>query len=162
MIGMLKGTLVSKQPPQLLLDVNGVGYEIEAPMSTFFQLPEVGKTITLHTHLTVREDAHLLYGFSSDREKQLFRAVIKVSGIGPKIGLAILSGTSADEFWEIVRAGDVARLVRVPGIGKKTGERLLIEMRDKADSDISQNFGPVTGSSSRGAGRLAVFGLQSR
>ena len=131
MIGRLHGILLSKKPPELLLDVHGVGYELAAPMSTFYQLPETGASVTLHTHLVVREDAHLLYGFASDAERQLFRTLLKVSGVGPKVALAILSGMAVDDFVRCVRNDDVAQLVRVPGIGKKTAERLLIEMRDR-------------------------------
>lgn len=132
MIGRLTGKLVLKQPPLLLLDVGGVGYEVEAPMSTFYKLPATGETVALHTHLTVREDAHLLFGFGSLTEKALFRELIKISGIGPKLALTILSGVSVDDFWETVRAGDVVRLTKLPGVGKKTAERLVVEMRDKA------------------------------
>ncbi len=131
MIGRLHGILLSKKPPELLLDVHGVGYELSAPMSTFYQLPETGASVTLHTHLVVREDAHLLYGFGSDAERQLFRTLLKVSGVGPKVALAILSGMAVDDFVRCVRNDDAAQLVRVPGIGKKTAERLLIEMRDR-------------------------------
>ncbi len=131
MIGRLHGILLSKKPPEVLLDVHGVGYELSAPMSTFYQLPETGASVTLHTHLVVREDAHLLYGFGSDAERQLFRTLLKVSGVGPKVALAILSGMAVDDFVRCVRNDDVAQLVRVPGIGKKTAERLLIEMRDR-------------------------------
>ncbi|ULQ46479.1 Holliday junction branch migration protein RuvA [Flagellatimonas centrodinii] len=132
MIGRLTGTLLHKAPPQLLLDVGGVGYEVEAPMSTFYKLPAAGDTITLHTHLTVREDAHLLFGFGSLAERSLFRDLIKVSAIGPKLALAILSGIAVDEFWQAVRAADTTRFSKLPGIGKKTAERLVVEMRDKA------------------------------
>lgn len=132
MIGSLTGRLALKQPPGLLIDVNGVGYECEAPMSTFYTLPSIGEKVTLHTHLSVREDAHQLYAFASVQEKQLFRLLIKVSGVGPKIALAILSGISVDEFWATVREGQSGRLVKVPGIGKKSAERLLVEFRDKA------------------------------
>jgi len=132
MIGRLSGTLVSKQPPMLLLDVHGVGYEIEAPMSTFFKLPSAGEAVTLQTHLVVREDAQLLYGFATQTEKNLFREIIKISGIGPKLGLAILSGIGVDDFWAAVRAGETGRLVKLPGIGKKTADRIVIELRDKA------------------------------
>lgn len=111
--------------------MHGVGYELAAPMSTFYQLPETGASVTLHTHLVVREDAHLLYGFASDAERQLFRTLLKVSGVGPKVALAILSGMAVDDFVRCVRNNDAAHLVRVPGIGKKTAERLLIEMRDR-------------------------------
>ncbi|MDD3762592.1 MAG: Holliday junction branch migration protein RuvA [Nevskiales bacterium] len=132
MIGRLTGRLLAKQPPALLIDVSGVGYELEAPMSTFYGLPAVGETVTLHTHLTIREDAHLLFGFASATEKALFRDLIRVSGVGPKMALAVLSGGSVDQFWETVRAGDVARLTKVPGVGRKTAERLIVEMRDRA------------------------------
>jgi holliday junction DNA helicase RuvA len=132
MIGRLHGVLLSKHPPQILVDVNGIGYEVEAPMSTFFHLPAVGENVTLHTHLVVREDAQLLFGFGSQTEKALFRELIKVSGVGPKVALAVLSGVSAEDFWNIVRSGETGRLVKLPGIGKKTAERLVMELRDKA------------------------------
>ena len=137
MIGRLSGRLLSKQPPWLLIDVHGVGYEVEAPMSTVFRLPPAGEAVTLETHLVVREDAQLLYGFATPQEKNLFRALIKISGVGPKVALAILSGVSVDEFWSIVRSGDGGRLVKLPGIGKKTAERLLVEMRDKSGEAAS-------------------------
>ena len=133
MIGRLRGELVIKQPPHLLLDVNGVGYEIEAPMSTFYELPEVGQITLLFTHLAIREDAHVLYGFGREDERSLFRSLLKVNGVGAKMALAILSGMSADEFARAVQEGDSASLVRLPGIGKKTAERLIIEMRDRLD-----------------------------
>ena len=132
MIGRLTGKLVLKSPPQLLLDVGGVGYELEAPMSTFYRLPAVGEAVTLHTHLTVREDAHLLFAFASPAEKTLFRELIKLSGVGPKLALAVLSGVSVEDFWNLVRAGDAARLTKLPGIGKKTAERMVLELREKA------------------------------
>jgi Holliday junction DNA helicase RuvA len=131
MIGSLRGKIASKAPPQLTVDVGGVGYELEAPMSTFFHLPAVGQDVHLLTHLVVREDAHLLYGFGTEDERRLFRGLLKVSGIGPKIGLALLSGISVDAFVLCVKNQDVDVLVRVPGIGRKTAERLLIEMRDR-------------------------------
>jgi Holliday junction DNA helicase RuvA len=134
MIGRLHGVLLYKKPPELMLDVNGVGYEVAAPMSTFYQLPETGTKVTLHTHLVVREDAQLLYGFASESERELFRTLLKVSGVGPKVALAILSGVSVDEFVRCVRDGDASRLVRLPGIGKKTAERLLVEMKDRVDA----------------------------
>jgi Holliday junction DNA helicase RuvA len=130
-IGFLRGRLAAKHPPQLVLDVGGVGYEVEAPMSTFYLLPPVGAEASLHTHLVVREDAHVLYGFGTERERSLFRELIKVSGVGPRIALAILSGVSVEEFHRSVEASDLASLVRVPGIGRKTAERLVIEMRDR-------------------------------
>lgn len=132
MIGYLSGRLLSKEPPLLWLDVGGVGYEIEAPSSTFFNLPEAGVEVILHTHLTVREDAHILYGFSTPAEKTMFRELIRVSGIGPKSALAVLSGIGVQEFWTAVQSGDSARLTRLPGIGKKTVERLLIDLKDRA------------------------------
>ncbi|MGD8999215.1 MAG: Holliday junction branch migration protein RuvA [Granulosicoccaceae bacterium] len=130
MIGRLQGTLLSKQPPLVLVDVQGVGYEVEAPMSTFYVLPEVGDEVVLVTHLAVREDAHTLYGFASDNERRMFRALIKVNGVGAKLALTILSGMSADEFTSCVQAEDAAALTRLPGVGKKTAERLIVEMRD--------------------------------
>ena len=134
MIGRITGTLLEKHPPQLLVDVGGVGYEIDVPMSTFYHLPATGARVTLHTHLIVREDAHLLYGFASDDERQLFRQLLKISGVGAKMALALLSGMSAAELAQAVAAQDAGRLTKVPGIGKKTAERLLLELRDKLPS----------------------------
>jgi holliday junction DNA helicase RuvA len=131
MIGFLRGRLAAKQPPSLTVDVGGVGYDLEAPMSTFYGLPAVGTEVTLRTHLVVREDAHILYGFGTERERSLFRELIKVSGVGPRIALAILSGVSVDDFHRCIESEDVATLVRVPGVGRKTAERLVIEMRDR-------------------------------
>lgn len=146
MIGRLSGRLVSKQPPLLIVDVGGIGYEIEAPMSTFYKLPPVGQAVTLETHMTVREDAHLLYGFGSSTEKALFRELIKISGVGPKLALALLSGTSVDDFWASIRAGEVLRLTKIPGVGKKTAERLVVELRDKAGAvDVVTLPGAVPG-----------------
>jgi Holliday junction DNA helicase RuvA len=132
MIGRLTGKLLGKEPPLLWLDVNGVGYELEAPLSTFYKLPEAGQGLSLHTHLIVREDAQTLVGFASAAEKSLFRQLIRLSGVGPKSALTILSGISVDDFWETVRAQDSAKLTRLPGIGKKTAERLVLELKDKA------------------------------
>jgi Holliday junction DNA helicase RuvA len=129
-IGFLKGRLAVKQPPTLLVDVNGVGYELEAPMSTFYGLPATGESVSLFTHLVVREDAHILYGFGSEGERRLFRSLLKISGVGPKIALGILSGASVEDFLRTVEAEDVAMLTRIPGIGRKTAERVIIEMRD--------------------------------
>lgn len=140
MIGRLRGTLAVKQPPALLLDVAGVGYEVEAPMSTFYELPEVGREVTLFTHLAIKEDAHSLYGFAKENERSLFRALIKVSGVGAKTALSILSGISVDDFARVIQRADLASLQRVPGIGKKTAERLLVEMKDKVDGS---GLGPV-------------------
>lgn len=131
MIGFLRGVLVAKKPPSLLVDVRGVGYEVDAPMSTFYKLPELGEEVVLYTHLAIREDAHSLFGFVSEGERALFRALIKVNGVGAKLGLAILSGLSAEEFHRAVEFQDTARLVRLPGVGKKTAERLIIELRDR-------------------------------
>ncbi len=131
MIGRITGVLVEKQPPFLLLDVHGIGYEIEATMTTFYKLPEIGHEVSLHTHLLVREDAHLLYGFHAASERQLFRTLLKVNGVGAKLALTILSGMEADVFARCVQEGDSASLVRLPGVGKKTAERLIIEMRDR-------------------------------
>jgi len=130
-IGRLRGTLLVKQAPQLLIDVNGIGYEVSAPMSTFYSLPEIDETITLHMHLVVREDAHTLYGFATENERAMFRALIKVNGVGAKLALTILSGISAEDFILCVMDSDIAGLTRLPGVGKKTAERLIIEMRDK-------------------------------
>jgi Holliday junction DNA helicase RuvA len=130
MIGFLKGRLAVKQPPMLLVDVNGVGYELEAPMSTFYGLPALGEAVALFTHLVVREDAHILYAFGTDGERRLFRTLLKVSGVGPKIALGILSGASVEDFLRTIEAEDVAMLTRIPGIGRKTAERVIIEMRD--------------------------------
>lgn len=150
MIGSLRGRISSKTPPQLTVDVGGVGYELEAPMSTFFHLPAVGQDVRLLTHFVVREDAQLLYGFATEDERRLFRSLLKVSGIGPKIGLALLSGISVEAFVTCVQNQDVAALVRVPGIGRKTAERLLIEMRDrlKPAGDSGPGFAPIAANAS--------------
>ncbi|MBB3140955.1 Holliday junction branch migration protein RuvA [Halomonas organivorans] len=131
MIGRLRGTLVDKQPPWLMVDVAGVGYELEASMTTLVALPGLGEEVSLHTHLTVRDDAHLLYGFAREQERALFRALIKVNGVGPKLALAILSGMDEDAFIRCVMDDDVKSLTRLPGVGKKTAERLIVEMRDR-------------------------------
>ena len=137
MIGRLSGTLLEKQPPSILVDVNGVGYECHAPMNTIYNLPDLGQLITLHTHLSVSENAHTLFAFYSLEERKLFRELIKVNGVGPKLALAILSAMSAVEFVQNVHEGDVNSLVKIPGVGKKTAERLIIEMKDKLkDWDI--------------------------
>ena len=133
MIGRLTGELVEKAPPALMVDVSGVGYEIEASMNTFYKLPEVGTFVTVYTHFVVREDAQLLFGFADKRERALFRTLIKVNGVGPKLALTILSGISTDEFVRSVHAEDTAALVRLPGVGKKTAERLIVEVKDKLD-----------------------------
>jgi Holliday junction DNA helicase RuvA len=131
MIGQIRGIILEKQAPQLLIDVHGVGYEIDAPMGTFYQLPEIGNEVRLYTHFVVREDAQLLYGFYTQDERALFRTLLKVNGVGPRLALTILSSAAPEEFVRCVLNNDTASLVRVPGIGKKTAERLVIEMRDK-------------------------------
>jgi Holliday junction DNA helicase RuvA len=131
MIGRLKGVLVYKHPPALMIDVGGVGYELEAPMSTIYDLPEIGREVTLFTHHAVKEDSVALYGFLHEAERRLFRDLQKVTGIGAKIALAVLSGVSVDAFARLVQAADVAALTRVPGIGKKTAERIVVELRDR-------------------------------
>lgn len=133
MIGLLRGQVLWRQPPHLLLEVNGVGYEVEAPMSTFFDLPLDSGTVTLYTHMMVREDAHTLYGFLRESERALFRTLLKVNGVGGKMALAILSSMGADEFCLSIQSADIASLTRVPGVGKKTAERLVVEMRDRLD-----------------------------
>jgi Holliday junction DNA helicase RuvA len=133
MIGRLRGILLWKHAPYVLLDVQGVGYELDVPYTTFFKLPAVGQEAVLHTHLIVREDAHILYGFATESERSLFRDLIKVNGIGAKLAAAILSGIAVDDFVRCVRDNDVARLVKLPGVGKKTAERLVMEMRDRLD-----------------------------
>ena len=137
MIGRLKGVVVEKRPPQVLLEVNGVGYEVEVPMTTFYRLSEEGQAVTLYTHFVVREDAQLLYGFTDHKERQLFRTLIRVNGVGPKMGLAILSGMESERFVRCVLDDDSATLMRLPGIGKKTAERLIVEMRDRLDNWVS-------------------------
>lgn len=131
MIGWLRGFLAEKQPPHLVLDVNGVGYELEVPMTTLYRLPHVGEPVTLHTHLVVREDAHLLYGFYEKRERELFRELIRLNGVGPKLALALMSGLEVDELVRCVQAQDTTALTRIPGVGKKTAERLLVELKDR-------------------------------
>lgn len=146
MIGFLRGKVIAKQPPELVLDVQGVGYEVQASMNTFYALPPDNNTeVTVFTHFVVREDAQVLFGFSSQEERALFRHLLKVSGIGPKMALAIVSGMTASEFAQLVHAGDATALSRIPGVGKKTAERLIIEMRDRlpqATGEISSPTSP--------------------
>jgi holliday junction DNA helicase RuvA len=146
MIGSIRGRIASKTPPQLMVEVGGVGYEIEAPMSTFFLLPSVGEEVFLLTHLVVREDAHILYGFGTQDERRLFRSLIKVSGVGPKIALALLSGINVEAFAMCVQNQDIAALTKVPGIGRKTAERLVVEMKDRlgppSESVVNSVAGP--------------------
>ena len=131
MIGFLRGKIALKAPPLIVLDVNGVGYEIEAPMTVFYNLPEVGAEVTLQTHLVVREDAHSLFGFATETDKTMFKTLIKISGVGAKLALVILSGQSAEQFQTCIQNNDVTALVKLPGVGKKTAERLVMELRDK-------------------------------
>ncbi len=131
MIGRITGLLLEKQPPQVLVDVQGVAYEVDVPMSTFSHLPAGGARVTLYTHLVVREDAHLLFGFATEAERQTFRQLLKISGIGTRTALALLSGMTVDELYVAVASQDVARMIRIPGIGRKTAERLLLELRDR-------------------------------
>ncbi len=133
MIGRLSGKLIEKQPPQIIVDVQGLGYEIDVPMSTFYNLPGLGESITLFTHLVVREDAHLLYGFGSDDERRAFRQLLKISGVGPKLALSVLSGLSVADLAQTVAMQETGRLTKIPGVGKKTAERLVLELRDKLD-----------------------------
>jgi len=133
MIGRLRGTLVSKQPPALLVEIGGVGYDVEAPMSTIYDLPGIGQEVILLIHHAVKEDSDSLYGFLRESERELFRSLLKVSGIGAKIALAVLSGVSTDQFARLVQAGDVVALTKIPGIGKKTAERIVVELRDRLD-----------------------------
>ena len=131
MIGRLVGEIIYKKPPQILLDVNGVGYEVEAPMTTFYELPDAGNKVILLTHMIVREDAQLLYGFASENERGMFRHLIRINGVGPKLALTILSGISASELARCVKDHDVTALVKLPGVGKKTAERLIVELADR-------------------------------
>ena len=141
MIGRLSGTLLEKNPPQILLDVQGVAYEVDVPMSTFYNLPATGESITLYTHLVVREDAHLLYGFGTEGERSAFRQLLKVNGIGAKIGLSVLSGLSVAELAQTITLQETGRLTKIPGIGKKTADRILLEMKDKLGANLTQAVG---------------------
>jgi Holliday junction DNA helicase RuvA len=144
LIGFLHGRIAAKTAPAVTLDVGGVGYELEAPMSTFLNLPAVGETVRLITHLVVREDAHILYGFATEEERRLFRNLLKVSGVGPKIALGVLSGMSVEGFTRCVLGDDVTTLTRIPGVGRKTAERLIIEMRDRVQSSSTSSGLPAT------------------
>ncbi len=172
MIGRVRGTLVHKQPPDILVEVGGVGYEIQVPMTTLFQLPELGAEVSLVTHFVVREDAQLLYGFIDERDRGLFRQLIRVSGVGPKLALTILSGMDATSFARCVQRDDISALVALPGVGKKTAERLLVEMRDKMKDwlgpiDTVEGMGPggtvpvpVTSIISDAEGALVALGYK--
>jgi Holliday junction DNA helicase RuvA len=144
LIGFLHGRIAAKTAPLVTLDVGGVGYELEAPMSTFLNLPAVGESVHLITHLVVREDAHILYGFATEAERRLFRNLLKVSGVGPKIALGVLSGMSVEGFTRCVLGEEVTMLTRIPGIGRKTAERLIIEMRDRVQSSSTSSGLPAT------------------
>lgn len=146
MIGRLTGVLLEKHPPQVLLDVQGVGYEVNVPMSTFYDLPTIGAQATLYTHLVIREDIHLLFGFATESERQTFRQLVKISGVGARTALALLSGLSVPDLYHAVATQDSARLIKVPGVGKKTAERLLLELRDKLNSTIINLDESVTSS----------------
>jgi len=162
-IGYLKGTLVSKRPPELTVDVGGIGYDLQAPMSTFYRLPEPGNSLVLITHLLVREDAHVLYGFSTEAERALFRTLLKVSGVGARIALGILSGISAEGFRRCVLERDLVTLTRIPGIGKKTAERLLIEMADRLPQPVGADEdggGGVSGAEGEAHGALLALGYK--
>lgn len=156
MIGFLRGRLIAKQPPSLVIDVGGVGYELEAPMSTFYGLAAVGADIHLFTHLVVREDAHILFGFATERERRLFRELLKVSNVGPKLALALLSGMSVENFLRCIEAQDADTLVRIPGVGRKTAERLLIEMKDRI-----KNLGSMPGVTTLAGGIEQPSGAQA-
>src|SRR5712672_2037198 len=145
MIGFLRGKLIVKQPPQLMIDIGGVGYELEAPLSTFYALPAIGGELSLFTHLVIREDAHILFGFGTERERRLFRELLKVSGVGPKLALGLLSGIDIDSFLSCIESNDVDRLIKIPGVGRKTAERLIIEMRDRAKLFGELSFAAVVG-----------------
>ena len=142
MIGCLRGVLVARQPPEILVDVAGIGYEVQVPMSTFFRLPAVGEEVSLVTHFVVREDAQLLYGFIDERDRMLFRNLIRVSGVGPKLALTLLSGMDAESFVRCVQREDLTSMVALPGVGRKTAERLLVEMRDKLKDWIGDGVTP--------------------
>ena len=164
MIGSLRGRLTWKQPPHLLLECAGVGYEIEAPMSTFLNLPEIGNDVFLLTHLVIRDDAHILFGFGSEHEKSLFRLLLKVNGVGAKMALAILSAMSVADFQRCVQFEDAAMLVKIPGVGKKTAERLIIEMRDRIDkspaSSLPQTVAPRADATSEAIDALVALGYK--
>lgn len=167
MIGRLRGVILEKRPPMLLIDVHGVGYDVEAPLSTFTHLPELGKEVTLYTHFVVREDAQLLYGFHKEADRALFRQLLKVSGVGAKTAIGILSGTSVDGFIRCIHDGDAAALARLPGIGKKTAERLIVELKDRLAA-VGENvvgvgadaFAPVENAVSDAVSALIALGYK--
>lgn len=162
MIGRISGRLLVKQPPQITVDVSGVGYELDVPMSTLYQLPATGAEVTLYTHLVVREDVHLLFGFATDAERALFRQLIKISGVGARTALSVLSGMSVTELHEAVRAQDGARLTKIPGIGKKTAERLLLELRDRLPKGGTQPAGAGAANGSDVTNALGALGYNDK
>lgn len=162
MIGRLRGILLEKQPPELLIETSGVAYEVQASMQTFYQLPLINQEVILYTHLIIREDAHQLYGFYNKQERVLFRALLKVNGVGPKLALTILSSSSPEEFVRCVNQGDTASLVRLPGVGKKTAERLVIEMRDRVSDDfiLPSSSNPINSSHQDAMSALIALGYK--
>ncbi|HVS25764.1 MAG TPA: Holliday junction branch migration protein RuvA [Burkholderiales bacterium] len=162
MIGRITGRLAEKHPPQVLLEVAGVGYELDVPMSTFYQLPAIGQQVTLHTHLVVREDAHLLYGFATEEERKAFRQLLKISGVGARIALSVLSGLSVADLAQAVTNQDSGRLTRIPGIGKKTAERLILELRGKLESGVATGAAPAAGTGQDVLNALAALGYNDR
>lgn len=157
MIGRLTGTLLEKHPPQILVDVHGVGYEVDVPMSTFYNLPAVGEKLSLYTHFSVREDAQQLYGFLTTKEREVFRLLIRISGVGPKLALAVLSGLSVDELAQAVTLQESSRLTRIPGVGKKTAERLLLELKGKLADAL--HAGPAAAATPAGIQADALHAL---
>ena len=163
MIGRISGVLVEKHPPLVLVDVQGVGYEIDVPMSTFYNLPALGERVLLHTHLVVREDAHFLFGFGTEGEREVFRQLLKIAGIGARTALAVLSGLSVSDLRQAVAAQDGGRLVKIPGIGKKTAERLLLELRDKLEvKGAAPGAGQAAGGGSDVVNALLALGYNER
>lgn len=160
MIGFLRGTLISKRPPSLTLDVNGVGYELEAPMSTFYRLPDAGQSLSLVTHLVVREDAHLLFGFFTEAERALFRTLLKIASVGPRTALGVLSGMSVQGFYQCIRDKDLASLMKIPGVGQKTADRLLLEMKDRLPESLGTDAAALPGrSQAEGEAQGALLAL---
>lgn len=162
MIGRITGKLIEKRPPSLLVDVQGVGYEIDVPMSTFYQLPVIGSQVTLHTHLVVREDAHLLFGFATEQERGAFRQLLKISGVGARIALSVLSGLSVADLAQAVTNQDSGRITKIPGIGKKTAERLLLELRGKLEMTLSPDAAPAMSRSQDVRNALLALGYNER
>ncbi|MBU3724111.1 MAG: Holliday junction branch migration protein RuvA [Burkholderiaceae bacterium] len=162
MIGRISGTLIAKHPPQVLVDAHGVGYEIDVPMSSFYELPEIGKPVTLLTHMVVREDAQLLYGFISHEERSAFKELIKVSGVGPRIALAVLSGLSVEQLTQAVAMQEAGLLTRVPGIGKKTAERLILELKGRLADAIGGTVSTAVSGTADIVNALLALGYSER